>query len=156
MRSFIAVLALVAFFSVIARAEEKPLYLYTWDTYVAPELFKKFEKETGVKVITDIYSSNDTLMAKLKSGAAYDVVAPSGNYVPLLIAAKLLLPMPEELRGLGGSMVKIIQHPEYDPSYTYVLPLAYVGSNFLIVPLEKNPVWASRMILAQPWISPLW
>jgi len=125
MKLFIAALALGAFFTAAARAEDKKLYLYTWDTYAAPELFRKFEKETGILVVTDIYSSNDTLMARLKSGAAYDIVAPSGNYVPLLVAEKLLLPLPEGLRALGKTMIKPVQKPDYDPDYAYTLPLFY-------------------------------
>lgn len=125
MKSFIITLALILSFSTTVRAEDKKLYLYTWDTYAAPELFKKFEKETGIQVMTDIYSSNDALIAKLKSGAAYDVVVPSGNYVPQMIAEKLLLPLTEELKTFSKDMVKIVQNPVYDPDYSYVLPLAY-------------------------------
>ena len=122
---FIIALLLAAFCPAAAQAESKKLYLYTWDTYVAPKLFKKFEKETGIKVVTDIYSSNDTLMAKLKAGGAYDVVAPSGNYVPFLIAEKLLQPMPDDLKEFSKSMAENVQKPDYDPDYTYVLPLFY-------------------------------
>lgn len=131
-KSFLAVLLLISLCAPITRAEENKLYLYTWDTYIAPELFKKFEKETGIQVITDIYSSNDTLMAKLKAGGAYDVVAPSGNYVPFLIAEKLLQPLPEELKTLSKDMIKNVQKPVYDPEYTYVLPLFY-GTTSLAV-----------------------
>ncbi len=124
--NFLIILAAaVVFFSAPAHAEENTLYLYTWDTYVAPDLFKKFEKETGIKVVTDIYSSNDTLMAKLKSGAAYDVVAPSGNYLPFLVAEKLLQPLPPEIKAMSAKLTASVQKPAYDPGYTYALPLFY-------------------------------
>lgn len=87
MKKLLALLLLIA---APAQAADKKLYLYTWDTYMAPQVFAKFEKETGIKVVADIYSSNDALIAKLKSGAAYDVVVPSGNVVPLLKAEKLI------------------------------------------------------------------
>jgi spermidine/putrescine transport system substrate-binding protein len=122
-------------FSVISSvvfADEQKLYLYTWDTYAAPDLFKKFEKETGIQVITDIYSSNDTLAAKLKAGAAYDVVAPSGNYVPQLIAENLLQPLPSNLKLLATGMADIVKNPAYDPGNIYVLPLFY-GTTALAV-----------------------
>lgn len=122
---FIAALLLAALFPVSAMAAGKTLYLYTWDTYVAPDLFKKFEAETGIKVITDIYSSNDTLMAKLKAGGAYDVVVPSGNYVPFLIAENLLQPLPADLKSLSAGMAGNVEKPDYDPAYTYVLPVFY-------------------------------
>ncbi len=131
-------MAALLLFATPALAAEKELYLYTWDTYVAPELFKQFETETGIKVITDIYSSNDTLMAKLKSGAAYDVVVPSGNYVPFLVAEKLLQPLPAALQSLSSTMIDNVQSPEYDPAYTYVLPMAY-GTTSLAVNTKLVP-----------------
>ena len=46
---------------------------YNWVDYTPPELIEKFERETGIKVNVDTYDSNETLLAKLKSGAAgYD------------------------------------------------------------------------------------
>ena len=132
MRILFAALMAVLFISHPARAEEGKLYLYTWDTYVAPDLFKKFEKETGIKVIADVYDSNDALMAKLKAGGSYDLVAPSGNYVPLLVAEKLLQPLPDDIRAYGPRLEKDLQKPPYDPALTYALPLFY-GSTGLAV-----------------------
>ena len=128
MRAF-KILLLAAFLVMTtpaAHAEDAPkLYLFTWDTYADDDLFKQFEKETGIKVVADIYSSNDVLLAKLKSGAAYDVVVPSGNYVPRLVAEKLLQPLPDDTRLFGDSMAAVVKHPEYDKDNTYVLPLFY-------------------------------
>lgn len=101
------------------------LYVYIWDTYADAGLFKKFEEETGIKVITEIYSSNDALMAKLKAGARYDIVAPSGNYVPLLIEQKLLQTLPETVSAIGENLADNIKNPVYDPEYKYALPLFY-------------------------------
>lgn len=146
-RLFIFLLVLFAVHPV--RAEENKLYLYTWDTYVAPDLFKKFEKETGIHIVADVYDSNDALMAKLKAGGAYDIVAPSGNYVPLLVAEKLLQPLPEELRALGPQLEKDLQKPPYDPDLTYALPLFY-GSTGLAVDTkltsEKIDSWKQYFV----------
>lgn len=101
------------------------LYVYIWDTYADADLFKKFEEETGVKVITEIYSSNDALMAKLKSGARYDIVAPSGNYVPLMIEQKLLQTLPANVSEIGKDLTDNIKAPVYDPGYKYAMPLFY-------------------------------
>ncbi len=145
----ILVLFLVLFTCNSARADENKLYLYTWDTYVAPDLFKKFEKETGIQVVADVYDSNDALMAKLKAGGAYDVVAPSGNYVPLLVAEKLLQPLPAELRALGPQLETNLQKPPYDPELTYALPLFY-GSTGLAVDTkltsEKIDSWKQYFV----------
>ena len=51
------------------------LHIYNWTDYTSPELVKKFEAETGIKVTIDTYDSNESALAKLSSGAAgYDVM----------------------------------------------------------------------------------
>lgn len=101
------------------------LYVYIWDTYADNDLFKRFEKETGIKIITEIYSSNDALLAKLKAGARYDIIAPSGNYVPLLLEQNLLQPLAPATSKIGENLVSNIQEPVYDPGYKYAMPLFY-------------------------------
>lgn len=101
------------------------LYVYVWDTYADVDLFQRFEKETGVKVITEIYSSNDALMAKLKSGTRYDIVAPSANFVPLMIEQNLLQPLPAHISAIGENLAENIKEPVYDPEYKYAMPLFY-------------------------------
>ena len=146
----ILTLALLGF-SAAAHAESKKLYIYTWDTYAAPALFKKFEAETGIEVITDIYSSNDTLVAKLKAGGAYDIVTPTGNYVPLMIEEKLLQPLPEGLAAQGAAMDAAVRKPAYDAEYKYVLPLFY-GSTALAVntKLTKEDVTSWQQFFTRP------
>ena len=39
---------------------------------------KKFEKQTGIKVVYETFDSNEAMMAKIKNGGtAYDVAVPS-------------------------------------------------------------------------------
>ena len=52
------------------------VYLYSWAEYIPTEIFEKFEEETGIKVIEDIYSTNEEMFTKLKAGAVgYDIVS---------------------------------------------------------------------------------
>lgn len=113
----------IGYFMMQNRTEK--LFIYTWDTYADTELFAKFEAETGIRVVTEVYSSNDALLAKLKSGARYDIIAPSGNYVPLLIKENLLQPLSDDLRKLGSDFTDNVRNPAYDPEYRYALPLFY-------------------------------
>ena len=62
----------------ISCAEEPVLHIYSWVDYVPQELIKKFERETGIKIVYDVYDSNDVLEAKLLTGSSrYDIVCPS-------------------------------------------------------------------------------
>ena len=72
-------------------AAEGELLIYNWTDYTAPDLIEKFEKETGISVTLDTYDSNETLLAKLKSGGGgYDIVVPTHNFIPILIEEGLI------------------------------------------------------------------
>ena len=61
-------------------AEEPVLNVYNWSDYLAPDTIANFEKETGIKVVYDVYDSNEILEAKLIAGSSgYDVVFPSAR-----------------------------------------------------------------------------
>jgi putrescine transport system substrate-binding protein len=61
-----------------APAAPSKLYIYNWSEYFAPDTLEKFEKETGIKVVYDVYDSNDMLEAKLYAGnTGYDLVFPT-------------------------------------------------------------------------------
>lgn len=124
--------AMVALLAGAAQAESQKLYVYTWDTYKDDDLFKAFEKETGIDVVTDIYSSNDALIAKLKAGNAFDIVMPSGAYVPLLASENLLMPLPDDLKAYADKLADDVKNPAFDKDYAHSLPLFY-GSTGIAV-----------------------
>ena len=52
--------------------------VYGWYGIINNEILKDFEKETGIKVIYDVYDNNEMLEAKLlATNSGYDVVFPS-------------------------------------------------------------------------------
>lgn len=58
------------------------LTAYTWVDFIPPELQKKFENQTGIKLHIDYIDSDEGLEAKLLTGKAeYDIVYPSTPYV---------------------------------------------------------------------------
>jgi putrescine transport system substrate-binding protein len=70
------------------QADDKVLHVYNWSDYIAPDTVAKFEKETGIKVVYDVFDSNETLEAKLLAGkSGYDVVVPSNNFLAKQIKA---------------------------------------------------------------------
>ena len=67
------------------------LHVYSWAEYIPTEVFEGFEKETGIKVMEDIYSTNEEMFTKLKAGATgYDLVMPSPDYVEIMINEGML------------------------------------------------------------------
>lgn len=62
------------------------LYVYGWANTIPQSIYEDFEKETGIKVIEDIYSSNEEMFTKLKAGGdGYDIVMPSADYVEIMM-----------------------------------------------------------------------
>ena len=72
MRSLNVVL-LTAFLTVFVgavQAEEKIVHVYNWSDYIAEDTLKNFEAATGIKVIYDVYDSNEVLEAKMLAGGS--------------------------------------------------------------------------------------
>src|SRR5574343_1120048 len=60
----------------------KNLYVYNWSDYIAEDTVANFERETGIKVVYDVYDGNETLEAKLLARASGDdVVFPKARQV---------------------------------------------------------------------------
>ncbi len=69
-------------------AEEKVVNVYNWSDYIDEEILSEFEAETGIKVVYDVFDSNDILETKLLAGATgYDVVVPSAGFLTRQIQA---------------------------------------------------------------------
>lgn len=86
----IAALASVALAGVAvpAFAADKVVNVYNWSDYIDPSVLKEFTDKTGIKVVYDVFDSNDILETKLLSGGSgYDVVVPSGNFLARQIQA---------------------------------------------------------------------
>ena len=66
------------------------LRIYNWDDYIGFHTIADFERATGIKVIYDLFDSNETLEAKLLVGdSGYDIVSTSENYYGRQIRAGL-------------------------------------------------------------------
>ncbi|SBW12808.1 putrescine transporter subunit: periplasmic-binding component of ABC superfamily [uncultured Alphaproteobacteria bacterium] len=63
-----------------ANAADKVVHVYNWTDYIAEDTLENFTKETGVKVVYDVYDSNEVLEAMLLAGkSGYDVVFPTAR-----------------------------------------------------------------------------
>lgn len=87
-KTFLAVVTLSLAFNAQAKEE---LHIYNWSDYIAEDTIKNFEAKTGIKVIYDVYDSNEVLEAKLLAGkSGYDLVFPTARpFVDRHIKAKI-------------------------------------------------------------------
>ncbi len=78
--------AVMAFAATSVAADE--VRVYNWSDYIDEALLEKFETETGIKLIYDVFDSNEVLETKmLAGGSGYDVVVPSGTFLQRQITA---------------------------------------------------------------------
>ncbi len=98
MNKALTLATLAALVAAPAFAQDKVVNVYNWSDYIAPDTIEKFEAETGIKVVYDVYDSNETLEAKLLAGSSgYDVVVPTSGYMRRQIEAGVYLPLDKAL-----------------------------------------------------------
>ena len=77
-------------FALVAGAAyaEGVVNVYNWSDYIAEDTIANFESETGIKVVYDVFDSNEVLESKMLTGASgYDVVVPSIEFMARQIQA---------------------------------------------------------------------
>ena len=82
---------------------------------IDPDLIVAFEDEFGVEVVEDFYGSNEALLAKLESGAVYDVVVPSDYMVSLMVDRQMLIELQRSAIPNLSNLVGIFADPAFDP-----------------------------------------
>jgi putrescine transport system substrate-binding protein len=134
-----AALALGAVTSFSAYAENT-LNFYNWSDYIAEDTIANFEKETGIKVVADVFDSNEVLEAKMLAGnSGYDIVVPSATFMARQIQAGVFQPldrskMPNH-KGLDKGLMKTLSRLDKDNTYgiPYLWGTTGIGYNVKLV-----------------------
>jgi spermidine/putrescine transport system substrate-binding protein len=114
-----------------AAAQSKELHLFNWSNYMPPDLLKRFEAETGIKVTLDTYDTNETMLAKLQAGGGgYDVVVPTGPTVQQMIRDGLLLKVDAAGMANFKNVRKPFDKPDFDPERAYSVPYMWGTTGF--------------------------
>jgi len=102
---------------------EGQLNIYNWGNYTSPELIEKFEKQYDVDVTLTDYDSNDTALAKIKVGGhGFDIVVPSGTYIPVFIGEGLLMKsQPNQMENFKHVDPRWVD-VDFDPGREYTVP----------------------------------
>ena len=105
--------------------QQRVLKVYHWSDYVAPNTISNFEKQSGIKVVFDVYDSNEVLEAKLLSGGSgYDIVVPSNPFLAKQIKAGVYQKLDKEQLPLWDNLNKDLLHTleVSDPGNQYSIP----------------------------------
>lgn len=127
---------------------EATLYFLNWADYIPEELVKKFERETGARVVLDTFESPEAMLAKLKAGADREfslVVAPD-YYVLQMAREGLIAPLDKgKLKNLAN-LDPFFQDPlRPRPAVLRALPLGHHGPG-----LPGGPGAGPRGLLRRP------
>ena len=122
MKSLMLSSAALALIATGAVAEE--VRVYNWSDYIDESLLAKFEEETGIDLIYDVFDSNEVLETKLLAGGSgYDVVVPSGTFLQRQIVAGAFQKLdPAKLPNLENMWDEINERvAKYDPGNQYAI-----------------------------------
>lgn len=82
------VAAVMSAMSPMANAAERVVRVFNWSDYIDESILEDFTKETGIKVVYDVFDSNEVLETKLLAGSTgYDIVVPTGAFLSRQIEA---------------------------------------------------------------------
>ncbi|KUJ77912.1 spermidine/putrescine ABC transporter substrate-binding protein [Ruegeria marisrubri] len=112
--------AVIALGTSAAFAEE--VRVYNWSDYIDEELLAKFQEETGLTLIYDVFDSNEVLETKmLAGGSGYDVVVPSGTFLQRQIQAGAFQKLDKSKLPNLANMWDVIEErtAQYDPGNEY-------------------------------------
>jgi putrescine transport system substrate-binding protein len=61
-------------------SDQPVVHVYNWSDYIADSVIERFEEQTGIRVVYDVYDANEILEAKLLAGrSGYDVIFPTAH-----------------------------------------------------------------------------
>lgn len=98
------------------------VHVYNWSDYIDEDMLKRFTEETGIRVVYDVFDTNELLETKmLTGGAGYDVVVPSDSFLQRQIGAGVFQPLDRNLLPNSGNEWDMIRARtrEFDPDNIY-------------------------------------
>jgi len=106
-------------------AADKTLHVYNWSDYIAPNTVADFEKQTGIKVVYDVFDSNEVLEGKMMAGnTGYDVVVPSSSFLARQLQSGVFQPLDRSklpnYKNLDPDLMKKLE--QHDPGNKYAIP----------------------------------
>lgn len=98
------------------------LKVYNWGEYIGENVISNFEKEFGVKVVYEVFDSNEMMYTKLQAGDSYDVLVPSDYMIERLIKEDMVQELDLSLIPNISNLADGVKNLPYDPDNTYSVP----------------------------------
>ena len=121
----------------------KELVFYSWADYMPQTVIDAFAKEFGVKVIYELYDSNEAAVASIRAGKRFDVTTIENNYLSTLakegLIAKIDFRNISNFKNISPNFRELI----FDPNNEYSVPYNW-GTLGLLVRGDMVPDSAVR------------
>ncbi len=104
---------------------QQVLHIYNWADYIGRDTIAEFERKTHIKVIYELYDSNQTLEAKLLAGqSGYDIVSTTTAFYGRQIKAGAYMPLDRSKlsnwKNLDPAVLAL--QAQADPGNRYAVP----------------------------------
>jgi putrescine transport system substrate-binding protein len=114
-------------------AEEPVLHIYNWDGYIGRDTVAQFERATGIRVVYDLFDSNETLESKLMVGdSGYDLVSTNMAWYARQIRAGMYEPLDKaqlpNWKNLDPAVLAV--QAQADPGNRYAAPYLHAMNGF--------------------------
>jgi putrescine transport system substrate-binding protein len=118
----------------VSASEDPILHIYNWADYIGYHTIAEFEQQTHIKVIYELYDSNETLEAKLLAGrSGYDIVSTTTGFYGRQIKAGAYLPLDKSKltnwKNLDPAVLAI--QAQADPGNRYAVPYLHAMNGFV-------------------------
>lgn len=131
-------------------SSQNVLNFYNWSNFIAPDTISNFEREFGVRVNYEEFSSADVMYAKLKIGVTgYDIVVAPDYMVRRMIRQNLLAPITPSID--TSILLPHLVDPPFDPGLKYSVPylwgttgIAYNRKKVEEIPNSWDLLWDKR------------
>ncbi|MHB2267006.1 polyamine ABC transporter substrate-binding protein [Aliihoeflea sp. PC F10.4] len=105
-----------------AGAQDRVVNVYNWSDYIDDSLLQEFTQQTGIRVVYDVFDSNEILETRLLAGSSgYDVVVPTGLFLSRQIQAGVFQELDKSKLPNLENMWDFIEGEtaKYDPENAY-------------------------------------
>lgn len=123
------ILGICVVFSSQLLAKDKEVRLYNWAGQIGRSTIADFERDTKIKMIYDVFDSNEMLEGKLMAGhSGFDVVSPSDSFLARQIQSDIYLPLDKSKlsnwKNLDPNLMKLMA--THDPDNKYAIPYVWM------------------------------
>jgi len=106
----------------IAKYGSDTLKVYNVGEYIDTMIISDFEHEYGVKIVYEVFDSNEMMYTKLQSGDSYDILVPSDYMIQRLISEGALQQLDLSLIPNIENLTDEVKNLPFDPDNTYSVP----------------------------------